>query len=235
MNKNMIRKISIVLLALVLIAISPINVSAAELVTNGGFETGDFTGWTTLETGGPLVPWTVVDASDGGSWFPPYSPQEGTYEATNGFDGAGPMEFIMYQDVTIPAGVTTFSWMERIQWDFTLGATATQARIFEVQVHDLSTGDIEIVYSFSTGIQNPTGDTGWQSHNVDVSSFAGSTVSLYFVETIPEDYTGPAQFEIDAISLINQPSADIPEFPTIALPVISIVGLMFLFQRRTDK
>ncbi|HJH28687.1 MAG TPA: PEF-CTERM sorting domain-containing protein [Methanosarcinaceae archaeon] len=27
----------------------------------------------------------------------------------------------------------------------------------------------------------------------------------------------------------------IPEFPTIALPVLSVIGLMFMFQRRMDK
>ena len=32
-------------------------------------------------------------------------------------------------------------------------------------------------------------------------------------------------------SLIN----DIPEFPTIALPALAVIGLMFLFQRRKGK
>lgn len=33
----------------------------------------------------------------------------------------------------------------------------------------------------------------------------------------------------------DDPISSIPEFPTIALPVISLIGLMFLFQRRTGK
>ncbi|WP_406662574.1 PEF-CTERM sorting domain-containing protein [Methanolobus sp. ZRKC3] len=31
------------------------------------------------------------------------------------------------------------------------------------------------------------------------------------------------------------PSNNIPEFPTIALPILSIIGMMFLFHRRKGK
>ncbi|HJH30456.1 MAG TPA: PEF-CTERM sorting domain-containing protein [Methanosarcinaceae archaeon] len=33
----------------------------------------------------------------------------------------------------------------------------------------------------------------------------------------------------------TQNSAEVPEFPTIALPVISVIGLMFLMQRRKGE
>ena len=34
------------------------------------------------------------------------------------------------------------------------------------------------------------GDSGWQSHTSDVSAYAGSTVRLAYVETVPETFTG---------------------------------------------
>ena len=75
-----------------------------------------------------------------------------------------------------------------------------QPRTLEVQVRDPDTNAIlGTVYSFST--TGTSGDTGWQSHIVDLSSYAGSDVRIYFVEDIPEDHTGPGQIEFDAISL----------------------------------
>src|SRR5207244_6354710 len=85
---------------------------------NGSFESGDFSGWnvSTASTGGagtPFQPWTVSRSGAGG--FTAYgiattSPQAGLYDAWNGFDGAGPMEYRMYQDVSVPTGPVTLVW-----------------------------------------------------------------------------------------------------------------------------
>jgi hypothetical protein len=48
-------------------------------------------------------------------------------------------------------------------------------------------------------------DTGWQPHTADLSAFSGQTVKLVFDETIPENFTGPAQAELDAISVTTTP------------------------------
>ena len=37
------------------------------------------------------------------------------------------------------------------------------------------------------------------------------------------------------IPIVNPPPEAVPEFPTIALPVLAIIGLMFLFQRKKGK
>src|SRR3954468_5260948 len=72
----------------------------ADLIVNGGFETGDFTGWTaTSNNVGELTVWTV--ASNGG-WFSDATPLAGTYSAFNGFDGSAGQEYQLYQDVFIP-------------------------------------------------------------------------------------------------------------------------------------
>jgi hypothetical protein len=50
-----------------------------------------------------------------------------------------------------------------------------------------------------------TGDTGYVSHNVDLiaanPAIAGQKVRINFHEYIPETFTGPAQFDLDGISL----------------------------------
>ncbi len=176
-------------------------VGTTNLIVNGGFETGNFTGWTVNTPVSPLVPWTVSQAETTGP-FVPTSPPEGLYDAWNGFDGGGPMEYTMYQDVAIPADTAdTLTWQDRAQW-YDNG----QPRTLEVQVRDpVTNAGLGTVYSFST--TGSSGDTGWQSHSVNLSSYAGSNVRIYFVEDIPENFTGPGQIEFDAISLTASPLA----------------------------
>jgi extracellular elastinolytic metalloproteinase len=175
-----------------------------ELIANGSFETGDFTGWTTVTTGAPFIDWTVSGAGNGtGFDMAPTSPQDGSLVAWNGFDGEGPMQYSMHQDVTIPAGsALTLSWQDRVQWNFTVTGTATEARIYEVRIVDPATETVlETLHTFSTGTDIILGDSGWQTHTADLSAYAGQTIRLQFFEDIPEAFTGPAQIEFDAISI----------------------------------
>ena len=196
-------------------AVKPVNIIAenssfksaasCELV-NGSFETGDFSGWNVLTTGSPFRPWGVFTENNGGGFgMAQTDPQDGIYVAANGFDGGGPMTFELWQDVEL-CSCAELTWMDRIQWDYRLGGNASIPRTFDVQLRDPSDNSIiETIYSFSTGTQaeNPTGDTGWQTHVVDISSYAGSNVRFHFIETIPQSFTGPAQMEFDAIGFVE--------------------------------
>lgn len=181
------------------------SVSASELVTNGSFETGTFAGWTTNITGTPFIPWLVSPAGAGSGFsLLPTQPQDGLFDAWNGFDGAGMTIFTTYQDIKIPqflAAPAILNWKERLQWNFALTSTATQPRIYAVQLRDTNGVILTTLYSFSTGTNRVIGDSGWQSHGSDVSAYAGSTIRLWFQESIPESFTGPGQFELDAVSL----------------------------------
>ncbi|WP_253157615.1 pre-peptidase C-terminal domain-containing protein [Stieleria tagensis] len=189
---------------------APVQQSPNELLINGSFETGDFTGWSTATTASPFRPWAVDTAATGGGFgMLQTQPQDGAYVAWNGFDGNGPMQFHLYQDVTIPSDSdATLHWMDRVQWNFTLGGTVTTPRLYDVELHDPVTGTVlETLYSFSTGTQatDPTGNTNWQTHAVDVSAYAGDTVRIFFREQVPQSGTGPAQIEIDGVSLAVDP------------------------------
>ncbi|MCH7751227.1 MAG: DVUA0089 family protein [Planctomycetes bacterium] len=198
--------------------------TATGLITNGSFETGDFTGWTVATMGSPFIDWQVTGGGTGaGFGMSPTAPQDGSFVAWNGFDGGGPMEFSMFQDVTIPAEVSgvTLEWQDRVRWNFTPGGFASLPRLYDVQVRDPSTNAVlDTLFSFSTGTQatNPTGDTGWQTHTADLSAFAGSTVRLFFHEEIPEFFTGPAQIEFDGISLNT---GEVSQGPTNVDSIIS--------------
>lgn len=191
--------------------VSAAPASAAELLTNGGFETGTFSGWTTTTLTNPLTPWTVATVADSG-YFVAASPQEGTYDALNGFDGDGPGGFTLSQTVSIPAGETVLSWKDRIQYAMNQAAAA---RLLEVKILDPGTDAVlATVYTFTTGPGDgtccsipPGHDAGWQAHLVDLSAFGGQTVKLVFDETIPGNFTGPGQIEFDAISVMSLLSA----------------------------
>jgi PKD repeat protein len=198
---------------------SIVRTGPAELITNGGFESGDFSGWNTNVTNEPFQDWTVSTAGNGGGegGLAPTAPVEGSYDAWNGFDGAGPMQYTMYQDISIPAGGTALSWQDRVQWNMADFSGSTAARTYSVQVQDPETSDVlATLYSFSAQ-PNTKGNTGWLSHSGDLSAFAGMTVRIVFVEDIPENFTGPGQLELDAIT-----TTAIPGFATISLLVNNV-------------
>jgi hypothetical protein len=178
-------------------------------VANGGFETGNFAGWTPAVTGPPFLPWQVSRPGVGsGFGMAPTAPQEGAFDAWNGFDGAGPMQYVLSQVVTVPAGVPSpaLSWKDRVQWNMTVGNPATLPRSYTVEVQNPATNaTLATLYSFQTGTRagNPTGDTGWLAHSVSLTPFARSTVRLVFRENVPQSFTGPGQLELDDVKIVS--------------------------------
>ena len=171
---------------------------APGVMNNGGFETGDFTGWVAgdnadgeVMTG--LTPWTV---STSGMYFPG-TPVEGSYFALNGFDGSAGYEAYLYQDITIPAEGGGVSFSDNITYDIFAG---TLPRVYEVQVRDLSNNILQVLFHYESPL-NGNDELGWQQRSFDLSGFAGQTVRLYIQLSIPESYTGPAEIQFDNFQL----------------------------------
>lgn len=205
-----------------------------ELITNGGFETGDFAGWT-AETNADgstiteLTPWSVSGA--GGGWFLNTFPLAGLFDAYNGFDGDAGLVYELHQDVAIPAGHTAFlTSNHRIVFD-SLGILSALDRVFEISIRDISNALLQTLYSESVNISGfSMTDLGWNNQVFDISAFSGSTVRVHFREFIPESFTGPANIEIDEISLLVTP---IPEPASGALACIAAAG--YISGRRRCK
>lgn len=204
--------------------------NAAEILTNGGFETGNFSGWTATTNGlGELTPWAV--GGSGGGYFGNTSPLSGSFDAYNGFDGDAGLVYELYQDVVIPsASVATLSTNHRIVFD-SLGISSTLDRIFEISIRDLSNALLANLYSESITM-NGAGftDLGWNNQVFDVSAYSGSTVRVHFREFIPETYTGPANLELDNLSLTAV--AAVPEPTTFALLGLGFAGIAFSRRKR---
>jgi hypothetical protein len=74
-------------------------------------------------------------------------------------------------------------------------------RTLEVQVRNAG-GTTVLGTPYSYSVPQPFfSRSGWVDHAVDLSAYTGQTIELAFVETVPESFTGPAQFGIDEISL----------------------------------
>jgi len=81
-------------------------------------------------------------------------------------------------------------------------------------------------------------DTGNRSGFMLLNSFAGQTVRIVFLWTVPEDFTGPAQFQLDNVR-ISGPPAMVPTLSVAGLTSLILLMLMagyaahFRFRRQS--
>jgi len=179
---------------------------------NGGFETGDFTGWTAVDNGVQEdLRWSVDPT---GTCHAPWSctnPLEGGFDAWNGFDGDAGSVYEMYQDVFLSFGATvTLITHHRIQFDSS-GAPSTLPREIEISVRDTSNEILEVLYHQEVSINGaPYTEIPWNEQVFDLSAHAGGTVRVHFNVFIPEALAGAGMIEFDDIA-ISCVGADPPE------------------------
>lgn len=214
---------------------------ANQLLINGGFETGDFTGWTQVTNSGSgncSADWTVLqsDTICNLNNTTLNSPIEGEWAAFNSFDsGSSGTTFTIEQDFILETGSIVkadLSWAQSYGWDFSFGNVATQERIFKLDILDSSDNLIGNAFELMIGPDNGSTDfVDWENQMVDISNlldgFGGQTLTLVADVFIPESSTGPATFGLDNISLdVEVETAPVPEPGTI-LGFITAMGLGF--------
>ena len=161
-----------------------------EYLGNGGFETGDLTGWFTPITNAAFV-------IDDGTVYPPSGdgpapPYDGSYSALS--DQVPPAVSALCRTITLPsaAGTLTLSWADRIR-NYNSDFDTNQQ--FEVEIRD--TNDVVLRTVFSTQPGDPTLQS-WTQRSADVSSFAGRTVRVAFVVNAGESFL---DVDLDQVSL----------------------------------
>jgi len=167
------------------------NPGIGEILVNGGFETGDFTGWTTLNGG--FGAWVINDGT-----FDPDGPEgtnaplSGKFNAMTAQIGGG--QHLLYQDVFIPTDALSagLSWSDRIR-NHTPYFTPNQT--FRVEVRD--TNNVVLAVAFTTQLGDPLLND-WRQRRFDLTPFRGRTVRVAFYE---EDSTGYFNVLLDNVSV----------------------------------
>jgi len=156
------------------------EVSAAatsNLISNGGFETGNFTGWTVSG------PWQINNGTlDPAGPATPKAPIAGSFDAVS--TPTGPSTKSLTQSFVVPSTVSSaiLTWSDRIQ-NF---ATAFQDpnHEYRVQVLDNVGNLVQTVYSTNPG--DPLIQLGPNSRTADLTALlqsrAGQTMRLRFEE-----------------------------------------------------
>ena len=145
-----------------------------EYAGNGGFESGDFTDWTTgvgTNAGFIINDGTILPASSDA----PTAPFAGNFSALA--DQPPPSLSLLSQDVALPADATEIGlrWVDRAR-NFTDNFAANH----QVRVETRDTNDATLAVVFSTQPGDfPLADWTWRF--ADLSAFAGQTIRLAFI------------------------------------------------------
>lgn len=219
----------------VVLALAMVQSAPAALVSNGSFETGDFTGWITTDNPVPLWPLSVQTAGSANTFGWPWSstPTDGTYVAFSGFDGGEPGTISIAQDVGVVTDATdTLTFDYRAAWDLANFCDGCTGRSFDVIVEPAGGGAPLATFNFITATpETIVLDTGALSGIVDLSPFVGTDIRVTFALTVPESFTGPAQWQLDNVTLVAEA---VPEPGSLSLLGLSLAGLAALRRRKTS-
>jgi hypothetical protein len=166
---------------------------------NPSFETGNFGGWIAQDLAVPFFPMTVAGSGiEPGFGFFLSEPPDGDFAALTGWDGEGPGTIVLAQDIEIPQGATTLEFDYRAAWDLA-SFCAQLDRTFAVSIQPAGGGmplePAQVILTAPAGTIQL--DTGGVTGVADISAHAGSAVRVSFEWSVPENFSGPAFFQLD--------------------------------------
>ncbi len=221
-------------------------ISHSATIINGGFETGDLTGWTfTGETENSFV--STVEGGEftaATAWasnFNFFTPEqmEGNFSFFSGFDGPV-QEISLSQDIgVIDQFTTAVSFDVRAGWDLESYSAQSQDvisnggvvldREIKVVITDNETQETLVSQSLFNAVGGELIlDSGFQNVGINFQNIVGSDVTMSFVQNIPQGYTGPALIQLDNIQLQQ---TFIPE-PSNYTFFLSFAALLYLGIKR---
>ena len=167
------------------------NPGVGNILVNGGFETGDFTGWATAGSG--YGSWVLNDGKlDPDGPDDALAPLQGKFNAMTDQIGSG--QHLLWQDVFIPPDSVgaTLSWSDRIH-NHAVNFTPDQE--FRVEIRDTNNNVLAVAYATQDG--DPFLND-WKPRAYDLSRFRGQTVRIGFFE---QDSIGYFNAHVDEVTV----------------------------------
>jgi hypothetical protein len=230
---------------IVLVFCSAPLVCGVPLLTNGGFETGTFAGWTVVNAAGsfPGSNFFVIGATvTPQSGSPTVGPASGNFYAVS--DQLGPGTHALLQSFTVPAGVSSvvlaFSLFVN-NFDVTvinpIGLDSTDGPNQHARVDILTAGSSPfdtgagVLRNFYIGADSGPNPHPYTNNVFDITSLvaAGGTFQLRFAET---DNLNTLNMGVDNVSIDYTPGGIVPE---PSGPALTLLGLAAFVVRAISR
>jgi len=209
-----------------------LTASAGELISNGGFETGDFTGWTTVSSAGSGGGWYVSTTSQTPlNGFPTVGPNSGNDYAVT--DGYGPGTNVLYQSFTDPLDATSavLSFDAFVDDDFGDSGFGGEVDLLAGNADPLTGTAIASFFSQDTAVSNGNPNS-YVAYSGDISSLL-TPGSTYLIRAYESDLSGPINFGVDDFSLVAASAAAAPE-PATIIPT-ALLACVFAYRAGRRK
>jgi hypothetical protein len=217
--------------------------NAAELITNGDFETGDFTGWTVTDLSGGSGSWFVNSGFNTPiSGFSTSGAAGGAYYAIS--DQTGPGTHALSQAFTVSAGnIVTLSFdmfvndqsgvgpiIDSSGLDYTSGGSFASNQHARVDILAAGSGSFDtgagVLANFYLGVDSGSTDNPYTHYSFDISSLVGSGGS-FIIRFAEVDNRSFLHQGIDNVSILA-----VPEPETYAMLLVGLGFLSFVTRRR---
>lgn len=217
--------------------------AATQLLTNGGFETGDFSGWNaSVFSGSSGVIQTTTGAAAPVSGLSVAAATEGSHHVLTGQNGPG--SYALTQAFTVGAGTTglmlSFDMFSATDAGLTDGGLdpfcCGPTQLAQVDILTFGAGVFDGAASVAHTVLSPFVDgsfgTPYQSYSFEISPHltVGSSYLLRFAQA---DNMGFMTMGVDNVSLVATTAA-VP-LPASGLLLLGAVGAAGVLRRRSRK
>lgn len=213
------------------------NAAPTELLQNGGFETGDLTGWNTSTT---LAVRCCENNSPDGTFVASFGSNgaalSGTYSAYGDFDGSGPDSILLSQSFnksgTFSDADLSFMYSAEVM---SRGIPRNLSVSFVQGLNSVTVYSLDFIDSgiFNFG-QPRVGHVGVNVTSA-LNSFSNGAITMVVNRYVPEDFTGPGTFAADNFSLSASTIAPVPEPESYAMLMAGLGVMGFVARRRKQK